>query len=69
MIYKHLKDISMKKYRIRVLIQSGSTSYFGVDKTISAELVYSGGNGYYKFMDDKGKDQYYPIINTIIEEL
>ena len=57
----------MKEYRIRVLLNSGSTSYFGLDTIIKGELAEIGDN-YYCFKDDNGRFSYYPIINTIVEE-
>ena len=57
----------MKKYRIRVMLNSGSTSYFGLDTTIKGELTEIGDN-YYRFRDDNGRFSYYPIVNTIVEE-
>lgn len=57
----------MKKYRIKVLMHGGSTSYLAIDHTIKGELVdYT--EGFYKFMDENGKVSYYPILNTIIQE-
>jgi len=57
----------MKEYRIRVLLNSGTTSYFAVDTRVKGEIEYSG-NGYHKFINSDGRISYYPIINTIIEQ-
>lgn len=56
----------MKEYRVRVL-SAVATSYFSVDHIIRGQLVDIGRN-HYKFVDDSGKESYYPIASTIIEE-
>ena len=57
----------MKKYRIKVLMNGGSTAYLAIDYIIEGELA-SIGSTYYRFRDNEGKESYYPIANTIIEE-
>jgi hypothetical protein len=58
----------MKEYRVRVLLQSGGPSYFSVDHMIKGQLADIGRN-HYKFVDETGKESYYPTASTIIEEV
>jgi hypothetical protein len=58
----------MKEYRVRVILQSGSTSWFSVDHMIKGQLADIGRN-HYKFVDEAGKESYYPTASTIIEEV
>lgn len=55
-----------KKYRVRILMQSGTTQQW-MEEEFEAER-FSMGSGYYWFMID-GKQRYYPMGNTIIDEL
>ena len=58
-----------KKYRVRILMQSGTTQQW-LEEEFEAEQFSpnSTASGYYWFKVD-GKQRYYPITNTIIEEL
>lgn len=59
----------MKRYNIRIILQSRTTSWFA-DEIITSNLVDDGGtNNNYAFCDDDGLYNYYPVANTIIEEL
>ena len=56
----------MKKYKIRILINSGDSKWW-TEEIITANLVDYGNN--YIFCDNDGLHTYYPITNTIVEEL
>jgi hypothetical protein len=59
-----------KKYGIRILMQSGTTQQW-LTEYVEAEYFSTGGNGmsgYYYFKVD-GKGKYYPMTQTIVEEL
>jgi hypothetical protein len=57
----------MKRYKIRILLNSGTTSWFEAEVIIS-NLINSSGDKYI-FRDDQGLHKFYPAANTIIEEL
>ena len=58
----------MKKYKIKILLQAGSQGWF--TETIEAKSVYTQSSiRYYYFELSDGKGVYYPINNTIIEEI
>jgi hypothetical protein len=60
---------NMKRYKIRILLNSGTTSWFA-DEIIISNLEDEGGtSNNYIFCDDEGLYKYYPVANTIIEEL
>lgn len=58
-----------KKYSVRILMQCGTTQQW-ITEVFEAEKFFVGttGSGYYYFMVE-GKQKYYPIVNTIVEEL
>ena len=56
-----------KKYRVRILPQNGTTQWLA-EEIIVAERFNTSDKGYYVFMEDE-KEKYYPINNTIVEEL
>lgn len=56
-----------KKYSIRILMQCGTTQQW-ITEIIEAEEFWSTERGYYQFKCNE-KSKYYPINNTIIEEL
>lgn len=58
----------MKRYKIRILLNSGTTGWFA-DEIIISNLENEGGTSNYIFCDDEGLYKYYPVANTIIEEL
>ena len=66
MIYEHLEDINMKEYRICVM-QNGGAAHFLIDIRIKGVIKEMDRN-YYRFVDEFGKESYYPIANTIIRE-
>lgn len=57
----------MKKYKIKILLQAGSQCWF--TETIEAKSLYASQHGYYCFELSDGKNAYYPINNTIIEQI
>ena len=57
----------MKKYKIRIIINSGTTSWFA-DEVITSNLINNSGDKYI-FRDDQGLHKFYPAANTIVEEL
>mgnify|MGYP003392093190 CR=1 FL=1 len=57
----------MKKYKIRIIINSGTTSWFA-DEVITSNLINNSGDKYI-FRDDQGLHKFYPAVNTIVEEL
>ena len=57
----------MKKYKIRIIINSGTTSWFA-DEVITSNLINNSGDKYI-FRDDQGLQKFYPAVNTIVEEL
>jgi hypothetical protein len=57
----------MKKYKIKILVQAGSQGWF--TETIEAKSLYTSQGGYYCFELSDGKSAYYPINNTIIEQI
>lgn len=59
----------MKTYRIRIILQSGTTAGF-TEETITSNLTSDGYKSTnYTFCDDDGLYKYYPTSCTIIEEL
>ena len=56
-----------KRYEIRILMQSGTTQQW-LTEEIEAVNFHTSQSGYYYFSID-GKGKYYPINNTIVEEL
>lgn len=59
----------MKKYKIRIIIQSGSTSWFSEEVIISNLISDGYKSNNYTFRDDEGLYKYYPASFTIVEEL
>jgi hypothetical protein len=57
----------IKKYTIRILMQSGT--YGTLKEEVTAIELHSAERGYYCFKTQDGKLKYYPISNTIIEEI
>lgn len=57
----------MAKYKIQVLMHSGTTQQW-MEEEIEASEFYTSSSGYYYFKVDS-KSRYYPIQNTIIEEI
>jgi hypothetical protein len=55
-----------KRYRVRILMQSGTTQQW-LTEEFEAEYL-SIGDGYYYFKSE-GKGKYYPKVQTIVEEL
>ena len=63
-------EMEKKRYAIRILMQSGTTQQW-LTEEFEAEYFTPGGNGmsgYYYFRVD-GKGKYYPMTQTIVEEL
>ena len=58
----------MRKYEIRILMQCGTTQQW-ITETIEAVEFWSSEKGYYYFQTENGKSKFYPINNTIIEEI
>ena len=58
-----------KRCSVRILMQCGTTQQW-ITEVFEAEQFHVGteGSGYYWFMVD-GKQKYYPMVNTIVEEL
>jgi len=59
-------NINMKRYRIRILVQAGTQCW--LEETIVAHLASSSGTNY-QFVDEKNRWKYYPVANTIVEQL
>ena len=58
----------MKSYRIKIILQSGTTSHYDIinlNDVILTQYSY----GYYEFKDKNNKISLYPISYTIVEEL
>ena len=62
----------MKRYQVRILMQGGTTQHW-ITENIEARSFHTSERGYYYFEteDSEGnsKSKYYPINNTIVEEL
>lgn len=58
----------MKKYSVRILMQCGTTQQW-LTETVDAVRFSVGQAGYYYFQTEDGKAKYYPINNTIVEEI
>jgi hypothetical protein len=56
----------MKTYRIRILVHAGTQRW--IEETIIAHLASSSGTNY-QFVDDDNRWKYYPVANTIVEQL
>ena len=56
----------MKIYRIRILVQAGTQCW--IEEIITARLTSTSGNCY-TFVDDDHRWKYYPVANTIVEQL
>jgi hypothetical protein len=56
-----------KKYRVRILMQSGTTQQW-LEEEFEASLFTPSDYGYYYFSVN-GKPRYYPINQTIVEEI
>jgi hypothetical protein len=56
----------MKTYRIRILVHAGTQCW--IEETIVAHLRSTSGNNY-QFVDDNHRWKYYPVANTIVEQL
>jgi len=61
------KKNSSKRYRIRILMQCGTTQQW-LTEEIEAENFHTSQSGYYYFLV-QSKGMYYPINNTIVEEI
>lgn len=57
----------IKKYRIRIPMRPGTTQPL-FEEEFEAEDFHNSDMGYYRFIVD-GKRKYYPINQTIVEEL
>jgi len=57
----------MKKYKVRILMQSGTTQHW-IEECFEADARLNTGSGYYYFLVDN-KSKYYPMQNTIVEEI
>ena len=57
----------MRKYKIRILLNDGSTAHW-TEEIITAKRfeVY---RACYFFVTENDKDAYYPVSNTIINEI
>lgn len=60
-----LEQYKMKRYRIRILVHAGTQCW--IEEIIISKLVSTSGT--FQFVDDEGKWKYYPINNTIVEQL
>lgn len=56
----------MKEYKIRILMQCGTTQQWMTEMIKVKDFWASGSYYYFKTEDDK--QLYYPVNNTIIEE-
>ena len=62
----------MSTYKIRILLNSGTTKGWVYEKITDVKLASSSGNNY-QFYDDRDKDnikwKYYPVAYTIVEQI
>ena len=58
----------MSTYKIRILMQSG-TSTLWADETITDVKLASVSGNNYQFYDDKNRWKYYPVAYTIVEQI
>lgn len=57
-----------KRYSVRILMQCGTTQQWITEVFEAEQFIANTEGSYYWFMVD-GKQKYYPVINTIVEEL
>jgi hypothetical protein len=59
----------MRKFKILVLLSSGTTSYYETFHLDKVEDFHSNSSGYYFFKMEDGLVRYFPIEKTIIFEV
>lgn len=57
-----------KKYCVRILMQCGTTQHWITERFEAEQFSPSHNGSYYLFKVD-GKQKFYPIVNTIVEEI
>jgi hypothetical protein len=57
----------MKEYKIRILTQNGPNGCW-VTETLTA-IRFDANRSYYYFITKDGKEAFYPVANTIVEQL
>jgi len=62
----------MSTYKIRILLNSGTTGWFADETITNVKLASASGNNY-QFYDDSDKNnikwKYYPVAYTIVEQI
>lgn len=62
----------MSTYKIRILLNSGTTGWWSDEIIENVKLASASGNNY-QFYDDRDKDnikwKYYPVAYTIVEQI
>jgi hypothetical protein len=58
----------MSTYKIRILLNSGTTGWFSEEIITDVKLASASGNNY-QFYDDKNRWKYYPVAYTIVEQI
>ena len=58
----------MSTYKIRILINSGDSKWWSQETITGVELANASGSNY-QFYDDKNRWKYYPVANTIVEQI
>jgi len=58
----------IRKYQVRILMQCGTTQQCLTEYVIAKDF-WGTEKGYYYFKTEDDKSKYYPINNTIVEEV
>lgn len=58
----------MSTYKIRIILNSGTGSWFADEIIENTTLISASGNNY-QFRDDNNKWKYYPVSYTIVEQM
>jgi len=58
----------MSTYKIRILLNSGTTGWFADETITDVKLASASGNNY-QFYDDNNRWKYYPVAYTIVEQI
>lgn len=58
----------MSTYKIRILLNSGTTGWWADEIITDVKLASSSGSNY-QFYDDQNRWKYYPTAYTIVEQI
>ena len=58
----------MSTYKIRILMNSATSNWWADETITGVKLATASGNNY-QFYDDKNRWKYYPVANTIVEQI